>query len=75
MRQVCVLTLVLTQGWLYIVTNADGADDFKVVRTRVGSGRECWEDVVPAREGVQILDLDMFQVCRRRNRVFHLSGF
>jgi oligopeptidase B len=41
---------------LVIVTNADGAEDFKVVTAPVASpGRAHWRDLVPYRPGVMIL--------------------
>jgi oligopeptidase B len=43
---------------LIIVTNADGAEDFKVVTAPVASpGRSHWRDLVPYRPGVMILFL------------------
>jgi len=52
---------VFLQGWLYIVTNRDGADNFKVVRAPVTDpAASNWEDVVPPRAGVILNDLDMY---------------
>ncbi|HTJ59187.1 MAG TPA: S9 family peptidase [Devosiaceae bacterium] len=45
-------------GMLLIRTNADGAEDFKVVTAPVGaSAPENWRDLIPHQEGVLILDL------------------
>ncbi len=45
-------------GLLYIRTNADGAEDFKIVTAPVDNpGYENWTDLVPHREGVLILDV------------------
>jgi oligopeptidase B len=45
---------------LIIVTNADGADDYKVVTAPVATpGRENWRDLVPYREGRRILSADV----------------
>ncbi len=44
-------------GLLYIRTNADGAEDFKVVTAPVDNpGAENWSDLVPHQQGVLILD-------------------
>ncbi|WP_316359461.1 S9 family peptidase [Devosia sp.] len=44
-------------GVLYIRTNADGAEDFKVVTAPVDNpGAENWTDLVPHQQGVLILD-------------------
>jgi oligopeptidase B len=46
---------------LFILTNADGAEDFKIVWTPLAaSGRERWRDVVPHRPGVYILSFTAF---------------
>ena len=43
---------------LLILTNADGAEDFKIAWTPLAaSGRDHWRDVVPHRPGVYILTL------------------
>ena len=48
---------------LIILTNADGAGDFKIVETPVASpGREHWVDLVPHRPGISI---DTFRVYTR----------
>jgi len=45
-------------GTLYIRTNADGAEDFKVVTAPADAPEaENWTDLVPHRQGVLILDL------------------
>jgi len=45
-------------GELFILTNADGAEDFKIVTVPVATpGAEHWTDLVPHREGVLILDI------------------
>jgi oligopeptidase B len=46
------------EGQLYIRTNADGAEDFKIVTAPVEApGAENWRDLVPHQEGVLILDV------------------
>jgi len=48
-------------GQLLILTNADGAEDFKIVTAPVSSpGRENWQDLVPHRAGCLILGLQVF---------------
>ncbi|MBD8065373.1 S9 family peptidase [Devosia sp. PTR5] len=45
-------------GTLFIRTNADGAEDFKIVTAPADDpGSENWVDLVPHRQGVLILDL------------------
>jgi hypothetical protein len=45
----------------YIVTNADGAEDFKIVRAPDSDPRkQYWEDFVVPRNGVTVVDADMF---------------
>ena len=45
-------------GLLYIRTNADGAEDYKIVTAPSDNpGAENWTDLVPHREGVLILDI------------------
>lgn len=45
------------EGLLYILTNADGAEDFKVVTAPAEDPRaENWTDLVPHQQGVLILD-------------------
>jgi oligopeptidase B len=47
-------------GVFYIRTNADGAEDFKIVTAPVGApGPENWTDLVPHRPGVLILDVEL----------------
>ncbi|WP_193336546.1 S9 family peptidase [Devosia beringensis] len=44
-------------GLLYIRTNADGAEDYKIVTAPVDNpGAEHWTDLVPHQQGVLILD-------------------
>ncbi|MFO1110601.1 MAG: S9 family peptidase [Bradyrhizobium sp.] len=46
---------------LYILTNADGAIDFKVVTAPLASpGRESWRDLIPYREGIYVLDVELY---------------
>lgn len=46
------------EGVLYILTNADGAEDFKIVTAPVAApGPENWTELVPHREGVLVLNL------------------
>ncbi len=45
-------------GLLYILTNADGAEDFKIVTAPAEApGAENWVDLVPHQPGVLILDI------------------
>src|SRR5690606_16836862 len=45
-------------GTLYIRTNADGAEDYKIVTAPADNpSAENWTDLVPHREGVLILDI------------------
>ncbi|NEU13706.1 S9 family peptidase [Methylobacterium sp. BTF04] len=52
------LLIYSVENWashLFILTNADGAEDFKIVTTKVDApGRENWSDVIPHRAGVMI---------------------
>ena len=46
---------------LYILTNADDSEDFKIVRTPITSThRDSWEDVIPHRPGTLIVAMQMF---------------
>ena len=46
---------------LIILTNADGAEDFKIVEAPVASpGREHWADLVPHRPGVLITGFEVY---------------
>src|SRR6195952_1478555 len=46
---------------LFILTNADGAIDFKVVTAPLAAPeRANWRDLIPYREGVYILDFDLY---------------
>ena len=46
---------------LFILTNADGAIDFKVVTAPLNSPeRANWRDLIPYREGVYILDVELY---------------
>ncbi|SHE63801.1 oligopeptidase B [Kaistia soli DSM 19436] len=47
---------------LYILTNADGAEDFKIVTAPVANpGRENWTDLVPHQPGRLILGLTVYK--------------
>jgi oligopeptidase B len=49
-------------GYFYIVTNADGAKNFKLVKTSVETpGKEFWEEVIPYDRKVKIDGLDVFK--------------
>ncbi|PLW76995.1 S9 family peptidase [Cohaesibacter celericrescens] len=49
-------------GVLYILTNADGAEDFKLVTTTpTQSGRAHWQDLVPHESGRLLLNHGVFQ--------------
>jgi oligopeptidase B len=46
---------------LFILTNADAAIDFKIVTAPLaGPARANWRDLIPHREGVYILDFDLY---------------
>ncbi len=47
--------------WLFLRTNADGAEDFKIVEAPVGAGRAAWTDLVPHRPGCLILRIEVFE--------------
>jgi oligopeptidase B len=50
------------EGTLYILTNADGAEDFKIVTAPADApGRENWTDLVPHEPGRLILSMVMFR--------------
>jgi oligopeptidase B len=58
-------------GLLYIRTNADGAEDFKVAVAPVDSpGAENWTDLVPHQQGVLILDTTII-----KNHMLRLERF
>jgi oligopeptidase B len=47
---------------LFVLTNADGATNFKVVRAPLDApGRASWTDVVPHRDDVKLDGVDVFQ--------------
>jgi len=49
-------------GAFYILTNADGAVDFKVMKAPIDNpGRENWEEVIPHRPGTLVLGLDPYK--------------
>ena len=49
-------------GAFYILTNADGAVDFKIVKAPIDNpGRENWEEVVAHQPGTLILGLEAFK--------------
>jgi oligopeptidase B len=46
---------------LFILTNSDGAIDFKIVTAPLATpGRASWRDLIPYREGFYILDFDLY---------------
>lgn len=46
---------------LYILTNADGAIDFKVVTAPLAAPeRANWRDFIPYREGIYVLDVELY---------------
>ena len=46
---------------LFILTNADGAIDFKVVAAPLAAPeRANWRDLIPYREGVYVLDVELY---------------
>ncbi|MDB5561508.1 MAG: oligopeptidase [Hyphomicrobiales bacterium] len=49
-------------GMLYLLTNADGAEDFKIVTVAAEAPQaENWVDLVPHTEGVLILDITLIK--------------
>lgn len=56
----------------YIITNADGATNFKLVKTKVENcGIENWEDVIPHRENILLEGFEIFKnylVLEERNQ-------
>ena len=49
-------------GELFILTNADGAEDFKVVTVAADApAAENWQDLIPHRPGVLILDIILIE--------------
>ena len=61
-REVGVQYSVADRGdELFILTNADGAIDFKIVTAPLAAPeRANWRDLIPHREGVYILDFDLY---------------
>lgn len=50
------------EGFFYILTNKDGATNFKLMKTPVDkTGQENWTDVIPHREDVLLEDIDIFR--------------
>jgi oligopeptidase B len=48
-------------GRFFVVTNADGAEDFKLMSTPVSSpGRASWTEVVPHRPGIKLAGIDVY---------------
>jgi oligopeptidase B len=46
---------------LFILTNADGAIDFKIVTAPLASpARANWTDLIPYREGIYVLDIELY---------------
>ncbi len=46
---------------LFILTNADGAIDFKIVSAPLASPeRANWRDLIPHREGVYVIDIELY---------------
>jgi oligopeptidase B len=46
---------------LYILTNADGAVDFKIVTAPIANaGRENWRDLIPHRPGRYLVDVELY---------------
>ena len=48
-------------GTLYILTNNEGAEDFKIVTTSVDqASKENWQDFIPHKQGCLIIDINVF---------------
>jgi protease II len=50
-----------TKRFFFIVTNADGASNYKVVRVDEND-LSSWKTIIPEEQDIQIEDIDMFQV-------------
>ncbi len=61
-REVGVQYSVADRGSeLFILTNADGAIDFKIVTAPLASPeRANWRDLIPHREGVYVIDIELY---------------
>jgi oligopeptidase B len=62
--------------WFYILTNRDGARDFKVMRANV-SRPEAWEEWLPHRAGVFVENVEVFRdfvVVQERQRGLRMLG-
>jgi len=61
-RQVGVQYSIADRGdELFILTNADAAIDFKVVTAPLESpGRANWRDLIPHRNGIYVIDLELY---------------
>ncbi|MBU6464464.1 MAG: S9 family peptidase [Bradyrhizobium sp.] len=61
-REVGVQYSIADRGdQLFILTNADGAIDFKIVTTPLASPeRANWRDLIPYRAGVYLMDIDLY---------------
>jgi oligopeptidase B len=47
----------------YIITNADGATNFKIVKTKVDKpSMEHWQDFIPHRENVLLEGFEIFKI-------------
>jgi oligopeptidase B len=46
---------------LFILTNADGAIDFKIVTTPLAAPeRASWRDLIPYRQGIYVIDIELY---------------
>jgi len=70
------------EGTLYLVTNADGATNSKVMTTPAAApGRAHWQDLIPHRADVKVDDVDVFAdyrvVYQRENglKTLHVTEF
>jgi oligopeptidase B len=61
-REVGVQYSVADRGSeLFILTNADGAIDFKIVTAPLASPQRAnWRDLIPYREGVYVIDIELY---------------
>jgi oligopeptidase B len=61
-REVGVQYSVADRGSeLFILTNADGAIDFKIITAPLASPeRANWRDLIPHREGVYVIDIELY---------------
>ena len=61
---------------LFILTNADGAIDFKIATAALNSPeRKNWRDLIPYRKGIYVLDVELFSghMVQKRTRYCRIA--